>query len=824
MRYWDQKRTEGDRLLRNETNRVKKLAKLVASMITKKWKLIDSIIQAKQKEIRDMELQLAGKRHIDAIIEKSTHILNEVQNSIAVEPADDETGDISANDSDAMSAVDNASLHSHDDSELNELEAEKDMPLEELLEKYGYLDRLDENDVKPFDNSESEEGDDFSSEASDFAMEDNQLEFGTSRLSFGPLEPLLTDDSSFETTDASEFTDYDNGYPSSSDDGEEELAMLKNEAFADISAIFDEYNLSPAVSTFCEVEHGGGDMVNDNMSIAESSASESYASSEKSSVSAVGLDALYNADVVDEDLNEPLNMSRPALNADQVTVVEGEDPMNLAEDMPENLEETIVHSSAKPLEVIEQNTQESQDVVCKKSQPAHEIPVAESVVDSSNRPDGEAEMKTKVPFLLKYPLRNYQHVGLDWLVSLFSSGLNGILADEMNNLMELWSLLYFLMPNGVANLMPAGFATLKEFQDWFSRPVDKIIDESKELDDDTKATIQKLHTVLRPYILRRLKSEVEKQMPSKFEHIVKCRLSSRQRYLYDDYMSRAKTKEALASGNYMSIINCLMQLRKVCNHPDLFEERPVVTSFVMEAAIREELERYDFYLRHGLLFTGEGVEKFRLSQQKLKFVELISEFTIEENMLRKANQKRRLDNLVIQEGEFTTDFLKKKVDWKDWLDGMGINVDDNRKDEQPKPRETPLDREAEGIPDGDDLEKVLAMAEDETDVIAMHAARNELVDEQKEFQETGGDEGLHKDANAGSDEMQANTGANESQMVDTEDASREGNVLENIQSANETEKLSMLTGHVDEYMLRFWIWNLGLSLKIEDIVNHSSSV
>ena len=40
-------------------------------------------------------------------------------------------------------------------------------------------------------------------------------------------------------------------------------------------------------------------------------------------------------------------------------------------------------------------------------------------------------MKTKVPFLLKYTLREYQHIGLDWLVSMYERNLNGILADEM---------------------------------------------------------------------------------------------------------------------------------------------------------------------------------------------------------------------------------------------------------------------------------------------------------------------------------------------------------------------------------------------------------
>ena len=46
--------------------------------------------------------------------------------------------------------------------------------------------------------------------------------------------------------------------------------------------------------------------------------------------------------------------------------------------------------------------------------------------------------------------------------------------------------------------------------------------------------------VLRPFLLRRLKAEVEKQMPKKYEHVILCRLSKRQRFLYEDYMSRRK--------------------------------------------------------------------------------------------------------------------------------------------------------------------------------------------------------------------------------------------------------------------------------------------
>ncbi|ONH68800.1 Helicase SWR1 [Cyberlindnera fabianii] len=155
-----------------------------------------------------------------------------------------------------------------------------------------------------------------------------------------------------------------------------------------------------------------------------------------------------------------------------------------------------------------------------------------------------------------------------------------------NNIMELWSLLYFLMPSSKADQsMPSGFANLDDFQQWFGKPVDKIIEGSQEVDEESKKTVAKLHQVLRPYLLRRLKADVESQMPGKYEHVVYCRLSKRQYKLYHEYLARSDTKDMLRNANYISIINCLMQLRKVCNHPDLFEERPIMTSFAVSKSV-----------------------------------------------------------------------------------------------------------------------------------------------------------------------------------------------------------------------------------------------
>lgn len=141
-----------------------------------------------------------------------------------------------------------------------------------------------------------------------------------------------------------------------------------------------------------------------------------------------------------------------------------------------------------------------------------------------------------------------------------------------NDLMELWSLMHFLMPNL--------FDSYREFKDWFVNPLTGMIEGSHEYNQEL---VQRLHKILRPFLLRRLKADVEKQLPRKQEFIKSCRLSKRQRFLYEEFMSLSKTKETLASGNFLSVINVLMQLRKVCNHPNLFEPRPTISPFMMSS-------------------------------------------------------------------------------------------------------------------------------------------------------------------------------------------------------------------------------------------------
>ncbi|KAH8264948.1 hypothetical protein KR038_008669, partial [Drosophila bunnanda] len=127
-----------------------------------------------------------------------------------------------------------------------------------------------------------------------------------------------------------------------------------------------------------------------------------------------------------------------------------------------------------------------------------------------------------------------------------------------NNLEELFHLLNFLSRDK--------FNDLQAFQGEFA-------DVSKE------EQVKRLHEMLGPHMLRRLKTDVLKNMPSKSEFIVRVELSAMQKKFYKFILT--KNYEALNSksgGGSCSLINIMMDLKKCCNHPYLFpsaaEEAP----------------------------------------------------------------------------------------------------------------------------------------------------------------------------------------------------------------------------------------------------------
>ncbi|KAJ6796105.1 putative chromatin-remodeling complex ATPase chain isoform X1 [Iris pallida] len=121
-----------------------------------------------------------------------------------------------------------------------------------------------------------------------------------------------------------------------------------------------------------------------------------------------------------------------------------------------------------------------------------------------------------------------------------------------NNLHELWSLLNFLLPEI--------FSSAETFDEWF-----QISGEN-----DQQEVVQQLHKVLRPFLLRRLKSDVEKGLPPKKETILKVGLSQMQKQYYRALLQK-DFEVVNAGGDRKRLLNIAMQLRKCCNHPYLFQ-------------------------------------------------------------------------------------------------------------------------------------------------------------------------------------------------------------------------------------------------------------
>jgi hypothetical protein len=105
---------------------------------------------------------------------------------------------------------------------------------------------------------------------------------------------------------------------------------------------------------------------------------------------------------------------------------------------------------------------------------------------------------------------------------------------------------------------------------------------------------------------------------------------------------------------------------------------------------------------------------------------LISEHTIEENILRKATQKRMIDELVIQGGEFNVEYFLRQSDWKD------LFLAEYSKEQTPinVAGQTDL-TQSNSI----DLEKAFLEAEEVCDVEALNRAKHEMIEDNLEFEE-----------------------------------------------------------------------------------------
>ncbi|KAL8710985.1 MAG: hypothetical protein Q9220_004584 [cf. Caloplaca sp. 1 TL-2023] len=156
-----------------------------------------------------------------------------------------------------------------------------------------------------------------------------------------------------------------------------------------------------------------------------------------------------------------------------------------------------------------------------------------------------------------------------------------------NSMQELWALLHFIMPSL--------FDSHDEFSDWFSKDIESHAQSHTKLNEDQ---LKRLHMILRPFMLRRVKKHVQKELGDKIEEDVYCDLTYRQRAYYGNLRSRISLMDLIEKGvgedqDTATLMNLVVQFRKVCNHPDLFERAdtssPFSTSYFAECAsfIRE---------------------------------------------------------------------------------------------------------------------------------------------------------------------------------------------------------------------------------------------
>ncbi|KAK2774024.1 putative DNA helicase ino80 [Emmonsiellopsis sp. PD_33] len=143
-----------------------------------------------------------------------------------------------------------------------------------------------------------------------------------------------------------------------------------------------------------------------------------------------------------------------------------------------------------------------------------------------------------------------------------------------NNMQELWALLHFIMPTL--------FDSHDEFSEWFSKDIESHAQSNTKLNEDQ---LKRLHMILKPFMLRRIKKHVQKELGDKVEKDVFCDLTYRQRAYYGNLRNRVSILDLIEKAavgddtDSATLMNLVMQFRKVCNHPDLFERAETVSPF-----------------------------------------------------------------------------------------------------------------------------------------------------------------------------------------------------------------------------------------------------
>lgn len=625
LKFHASKECQAERIEREEQLKLKRIASNMAKMIKQFWSEIEKVVEAKQevqlnekrKKIHDMQLRFIVDK-ADLLTEKLAQELivpqktskasstcsdadpsesgtmmkidstnkskNEKRSDVDDQDDEFEQGSICSDDDEETIAKEEKDCQQADyTDEINALSNESEMPIEQLLAKYYNID-ADELDLSQLQKQQHQK---------------------TNEKSEAKNDEQQKDDDTTTMDDETENNDDDDDLETADSEDETTSVTTKQQPVVDESMISE---------------------VDDDRPEEE-------------------------ADTDDSDEDSDLNDDEDEDNVDSSFLIQRDDKKVC-------MKLTILSFFLNLIlfSLNKKNNETTDDEL-------NDIAAGAQSIQPKGNTFSSVQVINKVPFLLKYQLREYQHIGLDWLVAMYEKNLNGILADEMglgktiqtialiahlacekgiwgphlivvptsvmlnwemefkkwcpalkimtyfgnpkerrlkrkgwtkpdtfhvcitsyklviqdhqsfrrqkwvyfildeahniknfksqrwqmllnfnsnnrllltgtplqNNLMELWSLMHFLMPKE--------FQSHREFKTWFDKPMTGMIEGQNDYNEDL---IRRLHRVLRPFLLRRLKRDVEKQLPKKYEHIVRCPLSKRQRFLYEEYMSLAK--------------------------------------------------------------------------------------------------------------------------------------------------------------------------------------------------------------------------------------------------------------------------------------------
>uniref|UniRef100_A0A8D8WF21 Chromatin-remodeling complex ATPase chain Iswi n=1 Tax=Cacopsylla melanoneura TaxID=428564 RepID=A0A8D8WF21_9HEMI len=636
----------------------RKVASFMARGVKQFWTNVGKLVEFKQTTLLEEKKKQALDQHLSFIVgetEKFSSLVAESMNKPAqLTPASQSDGEFEpegdwSDDEETIEREEKQVKPTDHDKEIELLQKESELSLDDILDQLppGYLEQRTK-EIESEKTGEKSAGPD--REDSDFSADSDDLS--------------SDDEATLDEQEAAEAKDGDNVDPVT------EVKELEADNELSIEELKAKYGALGGGTTSRGV--GGMDTPpQDDADVEmESEQGDSDDDEEDEDDNLTGSEDEFGSSESDVDLEtdsglsslltDPTNSTSSSLTAD-----------------PAAASGTVAASSGRETKDEEEADKKMNDVAA----------LAESI-----QPKGytleSTSVVTPVPFLLQFPLREYQHVGLDWLVTMYERGLNGILADEMglgktlqtisllgymkhyrniggphivivpkstlmnwvnefkkwcpsirticligdqdsrnamirdvmmpgewdvcvtsyemciiergvfkkfnwrylvideahrikneksklssivrefkaanrllltgtplqNNLHELWALLNFLLPDI--------FSSSDDFDSWFNTS-DFMGDAS---------IIERLHSVLKPFLLRRLKSEVEKRLKPKKELKVYVGLSKMQREWYTKVLMKdIDVVNGAGKLEKMRLMNILMQLRKCSNHPYLFD-------------------------------------------------------------------------------------------------------------------------------------------------------------------------------------------------------------------------------------------------------------